>query len=49
MAIVITRSWIQREGKQAKSKITTLGFRIAEFDLFRDLLGRVPWDTVLER
>ena len=40
---------ILREGNQAKSRIITLDFRIAGFDLFRDLLERVPWDMVLER
>ncbi|KFQ96524.1 hypothetical protein Y956_02301, partial [Nipponia nippon] len=32
----------------AHSKLTTLDFRRADFDLFRDLLGRVPWDKALE-
>ncbi|KAK4814166.1 hypothetical protein QYF61_009984 [Mycteria americana] len=30
------------------SKLTTLDFRRADFGLFRDLLGRVPWDKALE-
>ena len=30
------------------SKFTTLDFRRADFGLFRDLLGRVPWDEALE-
>ncbi|GAB0210292.1 cAMP-dependent protein kinase inhibitor alpha [Grus japonensis] len=29
-------------------KLTTLEFRRADFGLFRDLLGRVPWDKALE-
>ena len=28
--------------------LTTLDFRRADFGLFRDLLGRVPWDKALE-
>ncbi|KFQ04942.1 hypothetical protein N329_07333, partial [Haliaeetus albicilla] len=32
----------------AHSKLTTLDFRRADFGLFRDLLGRVPWDKALE-
>lgn len=35
-------------GKKAK-RITTLDFRRADFGLFRDLLGRVSWKTVLGR
>ena len=38
-----------REGNQAERRITTLDFRKADFDLFRDMLGRVPCDTVLGR
>lgn len=34
-------------GKQAKSRMTTLDFRKVNCQ-FRDLLGRVPWHTVLE-
>ncbi|GAB0182811.1 mitochondrial enolase superfamily member 1 [Grus japonensis] len=30
------------------SKLTTLDFRGADFGLFRDLLGRVPWNKALE-
>ena len=33
---------ILRGGRRAKSRITTLGFRRADFSLFRDLLGRIP-------
>lgn len=40
---------ILREGNRAKSRITALDFRTADFGLYRDLLGRMPWDTVVER
>ncbi|GAB0204060.1 protein Hook 3-like [Grus japonensis] len=39
---------ILRAGRRVKSKLTTLDFRRADFGLFRDLLGRVPWDKALE-
>ncbi|KFV97213.1 hypothetical protein N327_03267, partial [Fulmarus glacialis] len=32
----------------AHGKLTTLDFRRADFGLFRDLFGRVPWDKALE-
>lgn len=35
--------------RRAKSKITTPDFRTADFGLFRDLLGRIPWDNAMER
>ncbi|KAK4826285.1 hypothetical protein QYF61_007132 [Mycteria americana] len=35
-------------GRRLKSKLTTLDFRRADFGLFKDLLGRVPWDKALE-
>ena len=35
--------------RRTKSKITTLDFRKADFGLFRDLLGGVPWDKAMER
>ena len=34
--------------RRAHSKLTTLDFRRAGFDLFRDLLGRLPLDIALE-
>ncbi|GAB0184987.1 hypothetical protein GRJ2_000964000 [Grus japonensis] len=37
--------------RRAHIKLTTLDFRradFADFGLFRDLLGRVPWDKALE-
>lgn len=40
---------ILRGQKAAKSRITTLGFRKADLGLFRDLVGRIPWEIVLER
>ena len=37
-----------RAARRVHSKITTLDFRRADFGLFRDLLGRVPWDKALK-
>ena len=37
-----------RAARRAHSKLTTLGFRRADFGLFRGLLSRVPWDKDLE-
>lgn len=34
--------------RDAHSKLTVLNLRRADFGLFRDLLGRVPWDKALE-
>ncbi|GAB0182454.1 mitochondrial enolase superfamily member 1 [Grus japonensis] len=39
---------ILRAARRARSKLTTLDFRRADFGLFRDLLGRIPWDKALE-
>ncbi|GAB0207775.1 macrophage immunometabolism regulator [Grus japonensis] len=39
---------ILRAARRAHSKLTTLDFRRADFGLFRDLLGRIPWDKALE-
>ncbi|GAB0179418.1 hypothetical protein GRJ2_000407100 [Grus japonensis] len=39
---------ILRAARRVHSKLTTLAFRRADFGLFRDLLGRLPWDKVLE-
>ncbi|GAB0179622.1 hypothetical protein GRJ2_000427500 [Grus japonensis] len=39
---------ILRAARRGHSKLTTLDFRRADFGLFRDLLGRVPWDKALE-
>jgi len=44
--IVVFR--ILRATRRVHSKLTTLDFRRAGFGLFRDLLGRVPWDKALE-
>lgn len=30
------------------NKLTAMAFRRAEFCLFKELLGRVPWDRALE-
>jgi len=39
---------ILKAARRARSKLTTLDFRRADFGLFRDLLCRVPWDKALE-
>ncbi|KAK4826209.1 hypothetical protein QYF61_006153 [Mycteria americana] len=39
---------ILRAPRRVHSKLTTLDFRRADFGLFRDLLGRAPWDKALE-
>ncbi|GAB0177051.1 mitochondrial enolase superfamily member 1 [Grus japonensis] len=39
---------ILRAAGRAHSKLTTLDLRRADFGLFRDLLGRIPWDKTLE-
>ncbi|GAB0208424.1 mitochondrial enolase superfamily member 1 [Grus japonensis] len=39
---------ILRAARRAHSKLTALDFRRADFGLFRDLLGRIPWDKALE-
>jgi len=39
---------ILRAERGAQSKFTMLDFRREEFDFFRDLLGRLPWDKTLE-
>ncbi|GAB0183347.1 hypothetical protein GRJ2_000800000 [Grus japonensis] len=44
----MTEFKILRAARRAHSKLTTLDFRRADLGLFRDLLGRVPWDKVLE-
>ncbi|GAB0209097.1 hypothetical protein GRJ2_003375400 [Grus japonensis] len=39
---------ILRGRSRTMSRITTLDFRRANFGLFKDLLGRIPWDRALE-
>ncbi|GAB0176518.1 mitochondrial enolase superfamily member 1 [Grus japonensis] len=39
---------ILRAARREHSKLTTLDFRGADFGLFRDPLGRIPWDKALE-
>ena len=39
---------ILRMSKRVHSKLATLDFRRADFELFRELLGRVTWDKALE-
>ncbi|GAB0202575.1 mitochondrial enolase superfamily member 1 [Grus japonensis] len=39
---------ILRAARRVCSKLTTLDLRRADFGLFRDLLGRIPWDKALE-
>lgn len=40
---------ILRGGRSVKSRSTALGFRIAVFSLYRDLLERISRNTTLER
>lgn len=40
---------ILRGGKKAKSGIISPNFSRGEFDLFKDLLGRITWQMVVER
>jgi len=35
-------------GRRITSKLTALDFSRADFGLFKNLLGRVPWDNALE-
>jgi len=39
---------ILRVSKRVHSKLATLDFRRADFELFRELLGRVTWEKALE-
>ena len=39
---------ILRVSKRVCSKLATLDFRRADFELFRELLGRVTWEKALE-
>ena len=34
--------------RRGKSQIATLDFQKADFELFRRLVGGIPWDSVLE-
>lgn len=40
---------ILREGSKANSRMTTLNIRRTDFDLFRNLLRKIPWNTILKR
>ena len=40
---------ILRKGNNANNRITVPDFRRLQFEPFRDLLGRIPWEMVLER
>lgn len=46
----VTMKWfkILRAMRKMHSKLATLDFRRAELVLFRDVVGRVPWDKALE-
>ena len=37
-----------RGGNKANSRITTLDFKRTTFGLFKDLLGRIQWEVVME-
>ncbi|GAB0180838.1 hypothetical protein GRJ2_000549100 [Grus japonensis] len=39
---------ILRAARRVHSKLTAPDFRRADFGLFRDLLGRIPWDKALD-
>lgn len=39
---------ILREDRKGASKTATLDFQRADFELFRTLVGEVPWDSVLK-
>lgn len=39
---------IPKAGKRVQSKTSTLHFSGKDFDLFEDLLGRVPWDKTMK-
>jgi len=39
---------ILRVSERVHSKLATLGFRRADLELFRELLGRVTWEKALE-
>ena len=38
---------VLRDMGQAKSKVRTLNFRKANFQLFKELVNRTPWETAL--
>lgn len=40
---------ILRGTSRANSRITTLDFWRADWNPFRDLFGKIPWETALER
>jgi len=44
----MTEFRILRGGSRAVSRIKSLDFRRANFDLFKDLLGGIPWGMALE-
>jgi len=39
---------VLRDTEQAKTKVRTLNFRKAKFQLFKELVNRTPWETALE-
>lgn len=45
----VTELRILREGSKANSRMTTLNVRRTDFDLFRNLLRKIPWNTILKR
>lgn len=40
---------ILRLSKRVPNKLATLDFRRADFELFRELFGRVTWEKAMER
>jgi len=48
VAIKLVEFKILRAERSVHSELTTLDFRRADFRLFGDLLGRVPWHKALD-
>lgn len=42
----VTEFRTQEEAGRGRSKIRTLGFKEADFDLFKELQCRIPWESV---
>lgn len=51
MAAVTNSDGVQdpERGNGTNSRIRALGFKKSDFGLFRNLLGRIPWENILER
>lgn len=42
----VTEFRTQEEAEGGRSKIRTLGFNEADFDLFKEFQHRIPWESV---